>query len=350
MTEHWQWAMDAAMREYAFSHFLFLTDRMMFKTGALRDLFLIAQRFPDQIISYSHDRIVDDATPVVVEQNPGTGQVLQVETDRLIHLYSHAVIHLSLPRMLNCVVPRSILRTIQERYGGIFSSLSPDFSFCCRALDAVSSILFYNSSPIFHYALARSNGASASRGDMSPDRADFFANVSVQSIEAAKKRFVTSLATVGSSIFYEYSVFARQTRSSRFEPLDENSCLRYIACEVENIENHEVRRELRSLLAAAGWQPPPPSTIGISWAVNFTRKLMSPTKVARRLRRSLLGPHLKPLWLLVGRQLRMPLPSDCRFEFSTIEEAMAYMNEFPGGRTRSLAPYDEQLQGRVVWG
>ena len=75
--------------------------------------------------------------------------------------------------MLNCIVPRRVFENISARFGNVFTSIAPDFNFCFRCLDLEDSILFYDKSPLFHYALDRSNGASASRGESTADTDDF---------------------------------------------------------------------------------------------------------------------------------------------------------------------------------
>ena len=161
MTDHWQWAIERGLVEYpSASHFAYLTDRMMFKAGALEGLVQRVAEHPDRIVTYNHDRIVDNASPVRIQRYPGTGRLLELGTSHLIDLYARAIIHPSFPRMLNCFVPRAVLERIHERFGNVFASAAPDFNFCCRALDTAQSILFFDSSPIFHYALGRSNGAS----------------------------------------------------------------------------------------------------------------------------------------------------------------------------------------------
>jgi glycosyltransferase involved in cell wall biosynthesis len=53
MTAHWEWAIQQALGSYSASHFLFLTDRMMFRSGAVNDVLRLAARYPDKIISYN---------------------------------------------------------------------------------------------------------------------------------------------------------------------------------------------------------------------------------------------------------------------------------------------------------
>src|SRR5690242_19265845 len=64
MSAHWEWAIEEALRLYPASHFIYLTDRMMFRRGALPEVLNLAARYPEKVISYNHDRILDNATPI----------------------------------------------------------------------------------------------------------------------------------------------------------------------------------------------------------------------------------------------------------------------------------------------
>jgi len=351
MSDHWQWAIERSLAEYpSASHFAYLTDRMMFKATALDDVMRLVAQHPDRIVTYNHDRIIDNANPVRIQRYPGTGRLLELETSRLIDLYASAIIHPSFPRMLNCFVPRALLERIHERFGSVFASVAPDFNFCCRALDTEQSILFYDSSPIFHYALGRSHGASISRGEMTADRVDFFSTLPSKTLAASKSDVLTSFATVGSTIFREYDSFVRETRSERFRPLDEAACLRLLASEVNELENPELQRQLRQQLIVRGWAPVEERGSATGQIGTFAAKSLSPRAIARKLRSVLVGPTMQPLWMFAGRHLAWPVPSDCRFEFNELDAAIEFMNRFPGRAMRRSSRQDALLHPRVLPG
>ena len=98
MAAHWDWAIRQALLSGK-NHFTYLTDRMMFKRDELGPLLDVVANYPHNIISYNHDRIVDDAKPIRIEQLPGSGKLLRVETLRLSYLYSQIDLHWCLPRL-----------------------------------------------------------------------------------------------------------------------------------------------------------------------------------------------------------------------------------------------------------
>jgi hypothetical protein len=108
MSPHWDWALRQALELWDYSHVSFLTDRMIFKPGALATLAEIAVCLPARIISYMHDRIADNQRPVRIDQHPWTGNLFAVSSARLLELSSQARSHEMLPRMLTSLVPRRV--------------------------------------------------------------------------------------------------------------------------------------------------------------------------------------------------------------------------------------------------
>ena len=254
MPAHWQWAIEQALAGYNASHFTYLTDRMMFKTGSLKELLNLVVLYPNKVISYNHDRIVDHVRPVRLEQYPATGKLWEVQSERFSWLVSQSMLHHGLPRMLNCLVPRSVLYRLRERFGSVFASIAPDFNFCFRCLDVEESILFFDKSPIFHYALNRSNGASVSRGEMTIDNADFTANLPVDEAIRNYATPIPQLNTAVNAVFNEYLVFKQESRSPRFYEIDHQKYLAANAVEINEVGDPQLRAEMRGLLIQHGYR------------------------------------------------------------------------------------------------
>ena len=173
MTEHWDWVLETASRRPDVSHVIVLTDRMIFKSGALAELLPIVASRPEEIVCYNHDRVADLHEPIRAELQPWSNQLLSVSSNRLLELSAHCIFPQALPRLLNCATPLSVLREIKARYGDYVSSISPDYSFCYRALCLVGTVTYWDRAALVHYALDRSNGESTARGVETPDNADF---------------------------------------------------------------------------------------------------------------------------------------------------------------------------------
>ena len=339
MPAHWDWAIHQALRSYAASHFLFLTDRMMFRKGALSEVLKLAALHPDKVIAYNQDRIVDNVRPIRVEQCPGTGKLLEVDSLRFTWLLSQAVFHPGLPRMNNSVVPRAVLGRIEERFGAVFSSISPDFNFCCRCLEMEQSILFYDKSPIFHYALHRSNGASVTRGEMTPDYRDFMANLpAANAIWHATP--IPELNTAVNAVFHEYFLFQQETGSDRFFPVDHEKYLQANATEIEEIIDPRLKAEMLSLLVSNGYRAPRKN--GAHGAAPLVDRFKA------KMKRIATAPPTTSAWLFAARNLGVRPPGDNQFDFATLDDAIDYAQNISTGSVTASRAYEEVLQPREI--
>src|SRR6266545_6310074 len=99
---------------------------------------------------------------------------------------------------------RPVVSAIREKFGAVLgSAIAPDYAFAFRCLATVNSILYYDCSALMPYALDRSNGTSQVRGRISPDHADFLANLDGRGMNFAAP--IPGLATALSSILHEYA-------------------------------------------------------------------------------------------------------------------------------------------------
>lgn len=341
MTEHWDWAIREALQLYPASHFLYLTDRMMFRKGSLSQVLKLATLYPDKVISYNHDRIIDNARPIRVEQYPASEKLLEVSTLRLSWLLSQSIFHAALPRMLNCVVPRSVLERIYERFGNVFSSICPDFNFCCRCLDMEDSILFYDQAPIFHYALNRSNGASVSRGELTPDNVDFTANLPVSNSIRNYATPIPQLNTAINAGFNEYLVFKQQTNSERFFEVDLQKYLQANAEEIKQVSDPQLRSETLSLLVAEGYEE---QVNGHHDSAAFSLR----NRLESKIKRILTGPATTPVWLFAARTLGIKPPGENLFEFTTLDDAIEYSENLSSGNFKKQRSREELLMAREI--
>lgn len=253
MPAHWEWAIEQAL-SYDANHFIYLTDRMMFKRGGLKEVLDLAALYPQKVISYNHDRIVDHVRPIRVEHYPSTGKLWEVPSERFSRLVSQAVLHHGLPRMLNCIVPRAVFDRFRERFGNVFASIAPDFNFCFRCLDIEESVLFFDKCPFFHYALNRSNGASVSRGEMTPDNADFTANLPVDNSIRNYATPIPELNTAVNAVFNEYLIYKQEAKHRRFFDLDFSKYLAANAVEITEVSDPRLRAEMHGLLEKHGYR------------------------------------------------------------------------------------------------
>jgi len=253
MARHWEWAMNEALHLYNYNHCLFLTDRMVFKKGTAKTINDLIQAYPDKIISYNIDQINDFVEPITLEQFSWTGKLFEVNSSHLLKLSSQSTFHTCLPRMLNCVVPRSVAVEIINRFGNVFMSISPDFCFCYRSLEVTNSIYYYDRPILVSYAVTKSNGANCVRGTNSEDSKDFIANLGLQN----RLDFLVPLPgiiTVGNAIIYEYCFVKQEARSEKFLNIDIIKYMDYLASETVYLLDDNLTKEIIRILTSHGWR------------------------------------------------------------------------------------------------
>ena len=229
MTEHWEWAVSRAMELVCPTHLLILTDRMAFKRGALATVLGAVSRFPNEIVSYTYDRVDDNSSPVRYLELPRTGRLYRMPATELLALSARMQFFSFLPRMLNCVVPVPIINQLRNVHGTLFASVSPDYCFCYRALDSVTSIVYLDESVLVNYGQLRSNGASFGRGVNSADSVDFINAVGMTKINSMTP--VPQILTVGNAVAHEYLSVAAGSKSGKFPALSREAYLRFLGLE-----------------------------------------------------------------------------------------------------------------------
>jgi hypothetical protein len=253
MSLHWNWAIRKAMSQYSQNHFFFLTDRMILRKGELSCLISLVKAHPNEVTSFNHDRINDFGIPVILELSPWSSSLTRISSSMLLSLTSQMVFHPSLPRMLNCVVPRSVLMQLEERFDSIFTSVSPDFCFCYRLLGIRDHIYYYDKPLIVHYAMSRSNGACTSRGTVSNDSIDFRAHLPTSN-NIIPWSPLPGLLTVGNAIINEY-LFARHELGAPFFPsINMKKYFIYLSKEISRFIDDRVRSEMFALIELNGWK------------------------------------------------------------------------------------------------
>jgi glycosyltransferase involved in cell wall biosynthesis len=251
MPQHWQWALHAALDSFAVERVLYLTDRMVFKPGELPQLLRIAGANPDRVVTYNHDTVLDHVRPIRLRLEPWSGRLFEIQSSHLLFLSSRAVIHPALPRMLNCVVPREVISAVEERFGTVFASISPDFCFAYRCLEQVPSILYWDRAPLLQHGLSRSNGSSYARGVNSPDRQDFASELKGVPMNFASP--VPEFHTIRNAILHEYAFVKAESQSSSFPPIDPRGYLPAIIEDLSLFEDRDSRRRALQVLADNGW-------------------------------------------------------------------------------------------------
>ena len=255
MTAHWQWALEQALERPSVSHVLYMSDRRVLRPGAARDLLALMERHPDDVLSFGDDTIVGDhERPVAVLDHPWTGKLLRVDAEHMLRLAARGMSHVATPRMLNSVVPRSVLDEVDRAYGNVFASIAPDHCFGYRCLDRVDSILYWDRVLVVQRGMWRSNGYSQTRGLASVDHTNFLEELGDAGIN--RHAPVPELLTVTNAGFNEYEYVRGEPASSKLPPVPKHFYLGSNARDVALLEDPELQARMRRVLDEHGWSTP----------------------------------------------------------------------------------------------
>jgi hypothetical protein len=250
MSAHWQWALERALESPDTTHVMYLTDRLVMRPGALGGLLTIAERHPDEVLTFGDDTIVDYRQPVTISERPWTGKLLRIDSDQLLRVLSRGIL-IAAPTMLNTVAPRAVMEDIADTYGSVFASIAPDHCFSYRCLDRVDSILHWDRVVIVQWALSRSNGYSQIRGVANAAHADFLRELGESRINQHAP--VPELLTVTNAIYNEYEFVRRERPSSKLAPLRRHYYLGANARDVARLEDPQLRARMGAVLSQHGW-------------------------------------------------------------------------------------------------
>jgi hypothetical protein len=251
MTAHWNFALDHAMTSTECTHVTFLTDRMLVREPGMQQVLDVLASFPDEVLSFTYDRIEDVRLPVIYRPLPRSGELVRVESAQLLAMSSRMEFPSCLPRMLNSIAPRRHLEEIRLRFGSVFASSAPDFCFCYRTLDLRESLLFLDRSVLINYGQGRSNGSSFARGVMTPDSDDFVQNLGAVGMNHATP--LPDFLTVGNAVVHEYCVGKRASQSGGFPELSDSAYRNMLAAEVRQYVDPQLTRDSLARLRRHGW-------------------------------------------------------------------------------------------------
>ena len=266
MPPHWEFAVNFALTHYDATHFVILTDRMMFRAGMLATVKRIVAEKPDAVLSYNDDMVHDKTSPVRLERKKLTGQVLDLDSAQLLYLSSIGVYPQALPRMLNCVVPRTMLDAIRTRFGDVYTSVAPDLCHAYRCLALCDHIRYYDAPVMVQYGFAKSNGTGYYDKQTNDAWTDFNRNAGPRGLTFASP--IPEICSNLNIVYHEYCFVRQQANDdARFPAVDWRRYVHAIAQDIDYCANPHVREQLFATLRKhagddlAGWSPtaPPPS-------------------------------------------------------------------------------------------
>jgi hypothetical protein len=317
MADHWRWAVNHVLTDDRTSHVSVLTDRMIFRDGAVADVLQRVAAHPECVVSYNHDAVLDADTPVRVFLQEWTGRDFVVDSELLLRLGGKLVYPEALPRLLNCVVPRDVIAAVADRYGEPFGDSAPDYRFAFRCLTVVPAIVYYDRPCLVHYAQGSSTGGTWGRGEQPPDSPTFL--LQPAPFPASP---VPDLRSVRNSVVHEYTTVRLEAGDPRMPPVNLDRYLALIDKELHEIKDERRYREVEDLLRASGWT----TAKRIRYRSRDVASLLRDVRRARRLASRVLWRlrNRGRLQALVGRLERLAGEAVAPVTFATAGEALEY--------------------------
>jgi hypothetical protein len=331
MPAHWEWLWHRIDETISPTHVSYLTDRLVFTAGALAELVDVVAANPGTVVSYHWDHVDDLGTPAELVQTPWTGQLLELDCGKLLELSSRGRPGSYLPRLMTCIAPSELIATIEERFGDVFGSESPDFRFAYRCLALRETILYLDRPCLIEHGMSRSAGANYLRGNVNEDAADFMGQLSVARFAAVPE---PGFETVANAILQEYCAVREELGGDRLPSLDWRGYLTANAISVDRIEEPEWRARMQNLLRERGWSrwDALRHAAGVTLAMGGYL-IRHPGALGRAVKRQLWErPPGTPLSILLARLGVDPGTRD-ELRFESAAEAIAHADAHPRGRS-----------------
>ena len=250
MAEHWDWAAQQALEQTEATHLALHYDRRVSKPE-LRLLFEAAAQQPDMAITYLLDTVYPVPPRFDVHQLPWSGGLYEILTSNAVRLASRGLLTdlwQVFPVLVNCVTPRAVFERVRRRFGDLCASTSPESCFGFRLCAVEERYLHFDMPLGIHYGLARSNGMSYLRGEVSGPFADFVRLLGDRPwLDAAP---IPGLSLGQNTFYHEY---ARVQREAGFPPIEMDGYLKDLSRGLPAIGDPKKRSEMQNVLAKHGW-------------------------------------------------------------------------------------------------
>jgi len=165
MPEHWEVISCDLKGQY----FLILTDRSVFRQGALSTLHSVIENEYEmpEVISWPWDLYLDHIGVLSTYPREDSCLTKMEPAKALLDSVNNSIItSYMLPRGLNSCVRVDFLDSMRKRYHQVFRPVSPDYTFAFICLLNANSFYYFNQSLFVSQGLKVSNGGNTYSGDV----------------------------------------------------------------------------------------------------------------------------------------------------------------------------------------
>ncbi|MBZ7922823.1 glycosyltransferase [Ensifer adhaerens] len=213
MVDHWEWAIAHAKGQYVG----FVTDRMALRLYALEEVYAAIERTQAAAVGYATANARE--LPGYRSLRCGHENVAarEIATADKLQQFARGDWPKDTPRLLNSFARRDLVASLRERYGSVFTGISPDYAFAFRTLEALKSYAYIDFPLLVTQGETRSNGNALTIGAVTQETTDFRRWMQQEQgewLQYGPMPGDTSVLLNG--ILREYALAAAQSRSDRF--------------------------------------------------------------------------------------------------------------------------------------
>jgi len=258
MTVHWNWAMTKAIELFDTNHYTILSDRMVFKKDVMPDLIEIIKSYPNELISFIQDGVVDIKYPITYYNTECTEKIYQVDCNYLLELASKYQTKEFFPRQINSIMPISLINKMKKTFGQLFDSFVVDYEFCFKALYLLNTFVYYDKGILIHYGMSVSNGSPVFFGLSGKTQKDFIKLSGFNSLNDAYKEYLLlpEVNCITNAVFLEYLKLQKQINTNKLPPMNKEEYLNAIYQETNFYINQKDKKRVIDILKKQGFKVP----------------------------------------------------------------------------------------------
>ncbi|MGV1752274.1 glycosyltransferase family 2 protein [Agrobacterium sp. CG674] len=213
MVDHWEWA----LRRTAGRYIGFLTDRMALRLYALQFAHNTIQSTQTPAICFASEDSIELPGYRSVRRISNALQVREVLSKDKLSEFSKGKLPKDTPRMLNSLVDKSVIAKIEEKYGSVFCSISPDYIFTFRLMGEIPAFTASTAPLLVTQGEKRSTGRAFKIGKMNSDSQGMLSNIRTIYGEWLKFGPIPGdVYLMPNVILREYDVVSSQHRGEEF--------------------------------------------------------------------------------------------------------------------------------------
>ncbi|UHS63925.1 glycosyltransferase family 2 protein [Agrobacterium vaccinii] len=271
MVDHWEWALAQAQGKFIG----FVTDRMALRLYALELTFNAITEKNADAVCFLNEGAMEFPNYRSIRKQRRKPTVRKVMSLDKATQFSKGMLQKDSPRMLNSFVSLLVIEKIRQRFGTVFSSISPDYVFSFRLMDELDSYFVLDYPLLIVQGESRSNGRAFKLGKMNSESTNFLKNIDDTQREFFKFGPISGdMFVMPNVILREYAFVLSQSDTGKLPPIDKrefyiNAMKYYSGLSKDGLVSERAMAALEQYRIAHGFEriilPAKRSTLFLLW-------------------------------------------------------------------------------------